>query len=142
MVPYRDHRYPPLVSILSQMNPVHTLINCSFKIHSNTILPSTSRSMWWINAFSYFDRYFVCISDKILRKCFKIVKSYIPGVYSIKLSKLIYQFKLVHCQHGTACPHVADEVVQISKINVTVLNKSLRKAKKVSSYSFKTGRRM
>jgi hypothetical protein len=37
MSPYGDQRSPPLVSILSQMNPLHTLIHCSFEIYSDTI---------------------------------------------------------------------------------------------------------
>jgi len=35
---------PLLDSILSQLNPVHTLTPYSFKIHFNIILPSMSRS--------------------------------------------------------------------------------------------------
>jgi len=37
-------RPPPLVVILSQINPVHTLSTYFFKIYSITILPSTPRS--------------------------------------------------------------------------------------------------
>jgi hypothetical protein len=35
---YRDHKSPTLGTVLSQMNPIHNLTPCLFKIHFENIL--------------------------------------------------------------------------------------------------------
>jgi len=47
------HKSPPLIPVLSQIDPAHTLTSSFFKIHFNIILSSTPRSPKWSHPFRF-----------------------------------------------------------------------------------------
>jgi len=64
----RVHKSPPMVPILSEMHPVHTLPDSFPKIHSNIIFLTTHTSSEWSLPFKYSDQSFVCIY--LSRECY------------------------------------------------------------------------
>ena len=50
---YRVHNRPPIVPVLSQINPGRTLISCSVKIHFTRILPCMSWFSKWCLPFRF-----------------------------------------------------------------------------------------
>ena len=73
---YRVHNIPPLVPILSQMNPMHALPSCFYKIHINIIL-----FMFAVRAASISSSS-IC-SPKFISWAVQIMKPFITHCFSV-----------------------------------------------------------
>jgi hypothetical protein len=60
---------PPLVPILSKLNPVYTLPHFLFKIHYNSTFPFLPRSSMWPALFTFSNLNCLCISHSSHARC-------------------------------------------------------------------------
>jgi hypothetical protein len=60
-VHFRVHKSPPLIPILSQINPTHTVSSYLYKIHFNIVHPPTPWSSQWSLTFWFSHQYPICI---------------------------------------------------------------------------------
>jgi len=70
--------HPPMVPVLTQMNPFRTFPHCPPKIHSNIILPSTPWSSKWSLPFRFCNQIFVCILISPIRATCPPEEPYLP----------------------------------------------------------------
>jgi len=88
MIHYRIHNNPPLVPVLSQINPVYALLSAFLKVHIKIILPLTHMSSKWSTSlrFPHESRYTpqsFCVSHAPPITCILITRIILGGEHDI-----------------------------------------------------------
>ena len=86
-VHYRIHKCPPPVPILSQLDPVHTLISYFLNIHLNVIFPSKPGSPKWSLTLRFPHQN-------------PVYTSLLPHIYYVLLTELLTYFLITYLLHA------------------------------------------
>lgn len=130
-----SEKHPSVVTILSQINQVHTLKICFFKIYFNSILPFKSRSSKRSLSFSLAEYNFIRISQIPLRATWLV---HIKLIYLI--SPVIFDEVFTS---GTKCVviYVISPPITSSILHSNILQSALMKHRKSTDFETTRGLR-